>query len=513
MIRRTAAIALLLVGVIGCQKPPAAEHGHAHGAGAPHEHADDAEAHHDPLAVTAWGERYEIFAEADPLVVGAESTAHTHVTILSDFSPLRKGVVEAILVDEQGVDETFRQETALRDGIFSIAIKPRRAGTFDFRFRVVSDAGDETIPAGRVIVGEGHPAGGLAVEPAYGPEGATPPPGDEISFLKEQQWRTAFATRWATLGALHRSVTGRGRTRPAAGGEVLLSAPVDGVVDASFRAHVGQAVGAGAVVAGLRPRLDGGRSVTQLRTERQLAAERLDRLEKLLAAEAASPADVDRARAAVRTLTAELDALEGKGPSAPVRAPFAGRLAEVFVVAGQSVDAGAPLARIVRDGPVWVEVSLAPADAEAAAGGVAGLVLRTPGRAVPLRFESPAVRFVARSPQATAATGAIPVLFAVEAADSLATGLAVDVDVLLAEERIGIVVPADAVVDDGGVPVIYVQNGGESFTRQEVRVVADQGDRLLVEGPIRGARIVTRGGAAIRRAVLLETGPPEGHVH
>ena len=91
--------------------------------------------------------------------------------------------------------------------------------------------------------------------------------------------------------------------------------------------------------------------------------------------------------------------------------------------------------------------------------------------------------------------------------------MAVTADVLLPDEREGIVLPATAVIDDGGVSVVYVQLDGESFVRQEVRVLATEGERVLVEGIAEWTRVVTLGGAAIRRAALLRSGPPEGHVH
>jgi hypothetical protein len=73
--------------------------------------------------------------------------------------------------------------------------------------------------------------------------------------------------------------------------------------------------------------------------------------------------------------------------------------------------------------------------------------------------------------------------------------------------------PAAAVVDDSGVPVVYVQPEGESFARREVRLKGRQGALVLVDGLRAGERLVTRGSAAIRRASLLSSGAPEGHVH
>jgi hypothetical protein len=98
-------------------------------------------------------------------------------------------------------------------------------------------------------------------------------------------------------------------------------------------------------------------------------------------------------------------------------------------------------------------------------------------------------------------------------APGLTLGTTLDAELLLAGEREGIVVPATAVIDDGGVSVVYLQLSGERFARQEIEVVSRQGDRVLVEGLEPGQRLVTRGGEAIRRAGLISSGAAEGHVH
>ncbi len=467
-------------------------------------------------AVTAWGDRYEIFAEADPLVVGEVSKSHTHVTILDGFPPLKEGVVVAVLRDPQGGEQLFRQEKALRDGIYSIELKPARPGVFDLLFRVESAAGTENIASGQVRVAEGDSVGGLVTPPTYGPPSATSagtPSGEPISFLKEQQWRTPFATEWARQGTVHRTASGPARIRPAAGGEALLIAPLDGIVAATTQAFVGMDVARGAGVISLTPRVASDRSLSQISSDLQLARARLERLEELLKLEAVSSAEVEEARARVSTLSSEQRAINGGGTPVPVRAPIAGRIAELSVVPGQAVTAGTPLARVVRTNPLWVEVALSPAEAGALGQSVSGLVLHPPGDQPPITLGPDEVRLVSRAPEVDRTTGSVGAIIEVRTSSPLRPGMAVTADVLLPQEVRGIVVPTTAVIDDGGVPVVYLQLDGESFVRQEVRVTATQGDRVLVEGVSEWSRVVTRGGSAIRRAALLRSGPPEGHVH
>ena len=92
-------------------------------------------------------------------------------------------------------------------------------------------------------------------------------------------------------------------------------------------------------------------------------------------------------------------------------------------------------------------------------------------------------------------------------------GSTVAAQILSTEELSGVVVPASALVDDGGVTVAYLQLSGESFVRQEVTVLERQGDRVLVDHLVPGQRLVTRGGDAIRRSSLMSSGEAQGHVH
>jgi hypothetical protein len=92
-------------------------------------------------------------------------------------------------------------------------------------------------------------------------------------------------------------------------------------------------------------------------------------------------------------------------------------------------------------------------------------------------------------------------------------GSAVEAQLLLSGEQRGVVVPVLALVDDSGTSVAYVQVEGESFARRELRVLRRLGSEALVEGLKPGQRLVTRGAASVRRASLLSTGAPEGHVH
>lgn len=480
-------------------------------------------------SVTGWGERYEIFPEVEPLIAGTPAAAHTHVTVLDRFQALTSGTVEIVLRGGGAGEQVFAATEAVRPGIFKIEVGPAAAGEYQLAFRVRSTAGEEEIAGGTVRVGSREAPGGLT-RPASSP----PPPdaGEPVPFLKEQQWRTPFATDWVRQGSLAQSARGLARVRPPAGGEAVLTTSVDGVVQATPWPYPGQTVGAGQVIFRVVPRVASERSLPELGAEvagleadAGAARTRLARLEELLAAEATSKREVEEARARATTLESRLAAArrdlsaataarEGRAAADAhaVRTPFAGRVAALSASPGAAVAAGEPLGRVVRSGPAWLEVDLTPAAARLLAlQGTTGVVVEaTDGGA--LRIPREDVRLVSLAPEVDPAKGTVTALLEVDA-PSLILGTTIEVEVLLAGEQAGIVVPKTAIVDDGGVTVVYLQLSGESFARQPVEVLSRQGDLVLLSGLQPGQRLVTRGGEAIRRAGLVSHGVGEGHVH
>ena len=477
-------------------------------------------------SVTAWGETYEIFPEVDALMVGELAMAHTHVTALEDFSPMIEGSVE-IRLRSANAEQSFRAVEPLRAGIFNVEIRPDAEGDYDLSFLISSPAGNEEIGGGRVRVGTAEAPG--SVTPAFAPpEGAGA--GEPISFLKEQQWRTDFATVWVRDGSLPQSVEGLARVRPPAGGEATITAPVDAVLLPEPWPYLGRRVKRGAPILHLVPRVSTDRSLAVLEAERSaLEAElstaeaRLLRLNGLFEIEATSRWELEEAKmkvdriggnlaAAERDLEAAHSAREGGSSGATtVNAPFAGEISAVYASPGEVVAAGAPLARIVVTNSVWLEVAIAPEAGRRLGAGLTGVVVTFP-EGSSLRIED-GVRLVSTSPEVDARTGTVSVLLEVPPSEALILGSTATAQILLSESAEGVVVPASALIDDGGVEIVYLQLSGEEFARQAVKVTARQGKRAIVEGLVTGQRLVTRGGEAIRRSSLLATGDVQGHVH
>lgn len=486
-------------------------HDHDHDHGQAHDTVEGS----DTWSVTSWGKSYEIFAEVDMLAVGEVSMSHTHVTLLSNFSPLSEGRVSAILRGPSGSEAVFTQEKALRPGIFSIAIAPAVDGEFALMFRVEAGGIVEDIPSGKVYVGIPAEPGMLieAPQPPNGAASATAPGTPPVGFLKEQQWKIPFSTAWISEGVIRSTVDGFAKVRPAAGSDVIVSAPTNGILSASTKLHVGMRVREGEELLKLLPRAVSEQSLSELRSELTFERLRLARLEKLLAIGGVTQEDVDQSRSRVAALEPLVEGNSTTG-TLSITSPINGLVADVWVRPGVSATAGDSLIRLIKTNAVWIEVALDASEIATLNANPRSLHLRLPGTGEALSYTADEFRLIATSPSLDAVTGKGIALLELTADKlSIPLGATVEASIGTAHEETGLVVDANALVDDGGTDVVYVQTAGESFERHEVHVIRREGGRVLISGIMPGVRVVTQGGPVIRRASMLSTGGIEGHVH
>ena len=112
-------------------------------------------------------------------------------------------------------------------------------------------------------------------------------------------------------------------------------------------------------------------------------------------------------------------------------------------------------------------------------------------------------------------TRSLPVTFAFDnRAAGMSVGQTVFLHLLMDHAAPLPVVAANAIVDDGGRPIVFVQRAGETFERRSVRLGAREGDQVqIIEGVRAGERVVTKGAYLVRLASLSTSVPAEGHVH
>jgi membrane fusion protein, heavy metal efflux system len=462
-------------------------------------------------AVTLWTDSTELFMEYPALIVGAPDKFAVHLTDLTDFTPLRSGRIVLRFQPKDGSTPVVVTQDAPRSpGIYGPAPEFTRPGTYDLTITVESPQVRDVIQVPDLRVYS-------SAKEVPSDEGGEEP---GISFLKEQQWKTpGFETAFVTIGRVAESFSATGQIVPGAGRMARLSAPVAGVVEPSGVARSpapGQRVTKGQVLAVLTPALgEGGSAYVEARAELREAEDEHARASRLYAVEAVPQRRVHEAEIRLAAAHEALAAFGGPDVGRAdgrivIRAPLAGVVASRSLAPGSRVEAGAELFSVVDPSVVWLEVRVLA--------GEAGRVSPT-GRAtfrVPGSDEVWGVRrTVSIGGVIDSVSRTVPVIYEVPNLDGrLKVGLHAQVAVGTGREAEGVVVPSEAILDEDGRPIAYVQPEGERFEKRELTVGGTSGDRTLVLSGIKdGERVVTGAAYQVRLASLSTSVPAHGHEH
>ena len=491
---------------------------------------EQAEAELPTLDVTSWTDKSELFMEYPPLVAGQTALYAVHLTRLSDFSAMTTGRPRLEFTPESGGSPVVLQgNPPSRPGVFRVEAPSPPAGRY--RWALVVDAPDlsDRHDLGAITV-FGDEATAVADAEKHGDEDPA-----AISYLKEPQWTNGFATVPVREAELRRSIRVPAVIEPLTGGEAIVSAPSDGRFMAATLLAVGDRVQPGQEIGRIQPRLsDGGAdraSLVAAAAEAQASAEAaradLARAERLLGERAVPARRVEEAQRAVKIAEARLTAAQAQltqrdetlqsgggaaaGNSFVLRAPIAGRIADVYAALGASYDEGARLFRIVRTDRVELQVHVPAADAPLNAD-ISEIALEIAGRSDPLVVEADHMHDAG---VIDPATRALPVQFDVEnRAGQLLIGQTATAILYTGRSERMAVVPKDAVLTEAGRPYVFVQTGGESFSRRYIDVASRDGDRVGVKSGVKpGDRVVTRGAYDVQLASAASGLPAEGHVH
>lgn len=475
------------------------------------------------VAVTIWSERTELFMEYPPLVAGQDARFAVHLTDLSNFAPLREGKV--VIRFEGDTITRFEVDGPLTPGIFGVDVKAPAARRYQVAVEVHRPQFTDELRVGPVTVYPDQQSAIASV--AAEDEGAT-------SFLKEQQWTLEFTTMRVDSQARRQVVTVPATIQPRVGGSAEVRAPAPGRIIAGSGRAVGTAVAQGATLVELLVRNDrlGEAPVLKLELAQaqsalRLAQEDLARIERLSSAGAVPQRRLAEARAAHEAAAAhakiaqeQLQHLElsrtgqgagDAGERVMVRAPISGVVADVSATPGVTVEEGQLLYSIVALDRVHV-VGDVPEQYLARLENSSGAEIVVPGLDTPLK----ATRLVSVGRVVDPQKRSVPITFElVKPPLAVAVGQGVTLRLITTPAGSEVSIPANAVVDDGGQTIVFVQTGGESFERRPVKVgsLREGGFVQLVGGVEAGERIVTRGAHLVRLAALSPQTPGHGHVH
>lgn len=464
------------------------------------------------VSYTKYSEKSELFVEFKPLVVGRTSKFAAHLTKLGAmFTPYREGKVTVSLVQgNKGIKNSVAAPGS--PGIFRLALQPVRAGMGKLVFDIQTVSFSDQIIINNVMV-YGDEDSAIAAQPNEIESG-------DISYLKEQAWKVEFANAPVTKETVYDIVKATGQILSAPGDEITLSARSNGIVKFSgAKAVAGSVVRSGesllSITGGQIPfeNVDAARQTAK--AELSTARAEYERVNELIRDKLITQADFQAAKLRYEQAQIALNNLnrnystQGKGVSSPIN----GFIKNIMVSEGQYVTAGQPLATISQNQRLILKADVSLKDA-ARISNVHEANFTVIQNNVTYNTKDQNAKLLSVGKTTGELSPFIPVHFQLDGKPGMLPGSFAEVFLKTNPINDALVIPVSALVEEQGFFYIYVQTEGESFQKRELKLGANDGQKVQVlSGVMEGERVVTKGAYQIKLAQASNTLPAHGHEH
>jgi cobalt-zinc-cadmium efflux system membrane fusion protein len=488
------------------------EQGHDH---SDHNHGEDAHNHeHEEnlLKYNRFSSNTELYLEFEPLVKGKKRSILIHANDLTNFAPLKVGKLKLALL-EQGTVIANTQASKSADGVFKASLIAPKAGKFELRFIYEKSDYRDTIWLKDLQV--------LKSSKEHLHDAKTDPEGD-IEYLKEQAWASEFATAAASRRKVGQIIHASGQFHPSISNYSSIVAKREGVV--YFRKPhlcIGSTLRSGELVFEVRGE---GIVEDELNMQYKQAQSIFDqtkanyeRQQTLLKEQIIGEKQVEIARKEFELAEASLQRLEqlySKGAKRQfANAPAAGYLADLLVTEGQFVEAGQPLAKLLRSTELHIEIELAPKYGNLLPKiEQATFINPYTGEAVDLKEMNGHLLSYDRVPKEESHYWTI--YFEVENHPKLPAGGLVEAYLQTKEEAEILAIPKTALLEEMGNYIAFIQRSGEAFEKRVLEIGRSDGRYVeVLRGLEEGERVVSKGALRIKQASMALEEAPHGHAH
>jgi RND family efflux transporter MFP subunit len=494
----------------------------------------DSETFDYSVSLTEWSEKLEVFMEYIMPTPGEEISFGVHLTDLSDFKPITEGTLALIFVSRNsGQKSEARAEYPVRDGIFTPKHIFTEPGEYEFSLSLESQKVTDIMDLRTLEVFE-------FLSPPKNDERKSV---DEVSFLKEQQWKMEFKVEPIQKRTITQAISVPGKIIPAVYRMAKISPPLDGKITLDkniILPRQGDRVKSGDVLAIIEPSLASFSNsdeyqidleVRNSETKFKLAQSEVERLRALYEKEAVPKKRLLEAEANLNITEANYNkALKKKAafqniklqpgsdsqsPNYYVRTPIDGRIVDLTYSLGEQIKAGDTIMTILDDSKVWLDIAVFENDIPKirnSTGGYFTLIDKNKTFDIAM-YDGDLIFF---GSVINENTRTVSVIYEISNPSSeFLVGSFITAYLHTAENIETIGIPKSAVFDSGGNKVCFVQIEGETFEKRVIELGIEGQDYFQVLNGLQAEeKIVVKGGYAIKLAAESSSKDVgEGHYH
>ncbi len=522
-----------------------------------HDHETDAPT---SVQVTLFSEQVEYFIEYDELVTGEPSGFLVHITHLETYDPVTRGSLTIQVADAQ-----VTLDAPDRPGIFEAELIPGTPGGHEITYLLQLETGTDRVHDHVQVAGkhqhdqtghdgeeahdhgdDAHAAGDHDDVHAHEEEATHEHNGElphihegeahaedgghlhaegalaegEITFLKEQAWKSDFMVREVLPVPFSAVVKASGKILAVPGEKIHLAAQTSGML--VFRETM--------LVQGLR--VEKGQPLfvilatslsddnfevryRELRNNLEQSRSVYLRHKELYSDQVISERQFIDSKTNYITDSVRFYNVASKASAGglQISAPISGYIHELNFSEGQYVETGDLLVTLSSNEKLLLRADV-PMQHYPMVDRIVTTNFRTGYSDRIYNIETLAGTLLSRGSSVAENDHFIPVYFEVTNDGTLLEGAFVEFFLKTAAQEAAIAVPADAIAEEQGVHYCYLQVTGESYTKQAVKVGENDGEYFRITGGLKkGDRLVTEGIMLLKAASMVTGDAGHGHAH
>lgn len=477
-----------------------------------HDHSHDEEESIPPVALTSYSDKTELFVDFPYLIAGKPTTMMVHLTSLGEkFQPIQDGKIKVTLtVDGKNILAEVKSQSST--GIYEVEITPESTGAAKLTFDVQTGQGSEQFVFENIEV-----FSDLVAVVRNQKDTET---GEEITYLKPQAWNIEFANEPVRRVTFREILKTSGQVLPAPGDETVITANSGGaVLFASNKTIVGSKVNVGdhlfTITGGSLAQGNPDVYFKETKAKYELAKAEYERAEILVKDKIISERDFLKTKLEYENLQSSYQAVS-KNYSASgqkVTTNSNGFLKNLLVSEGQYVEPGMPLALVSKNKKIVLQANVSQKYFQKLPSINAANFIIVSEETV-FNTEEMNGKVISFGKSTAENASYIPISFEIDNIGNIIPGSVAEVYLKSSPIPDALVISSSALMEELGNFFVFVQTGGETFEKREIKLGGNDGKYVQVlSGVKEGERVVTKGAYAIKLASASGSIPEHGHSH
>jgi len=466
------------------------------------------------IYITEYSDQIELFAEADPFIIGETANILAHFTLLSDFKPIpESSITMSLIVGTKGIRQTITEP--VKQGIYSFDLKPEIAGIGKIIFDIKNKEGDFQVIVQNITVYTQEEEAHEAAEKSVVSKTNT------TVFTKEQSWKIDYSTESPISELFGQVIKTTALVQSAQEDEIIVSAKTNGIVILSTENVLeGMNVSSGQVlftISGNELANDNSSvRFAEAKNNFEKAKADYERLQELAKDKIVSEKELLSTKNQYENAKVTFDNLNKNFSLSgqKVSSPATGFIKQLFVQNGQYVEAGYPIATISKN-----KTLLLIAEVQQKYASILSTInsanIRTINNNQTFSLEQLNGKVLSYGKSTNSNNYLIPVNLQIENKGSLVMGEFVEIFLKAMSNKQTLTIPNSAFLEEQGNKFVYVQITPELFEKREVKTGGTDGLKTeILNGISTNDRIVIKGAILIKLAQSSGAlDAHSGHVH